>query len=109
MARALVSAWVFVQIELMVRLCIPPLTRRQDLGNNLPTLPPLLLNLLRDLLCLLLLLCIVIEDATSVLRSGVWSLTVVGCGIVHFVEEFDQCGVADFTWVVGYLKGFCVC
>lgn len=60
-ARTLVTAGVLVQVELMVSLSIPPrdlglVPSIEDLGNNLAFLPPLLLDLLRDLAGYLLLL-----------------------------------------------------
>lgn len=60
-ARTLVTAGVLVQVELMVGLSIPPrdlglVPSIEDLGNNLAFLPPLLLDLLRDLAGYLLLL-----------------------------------------------------
>ena len=77
----------------MVSLRIPPFTRRQNLSNDL-TLPPLLIRQFRDLSRDLLLLSIMIEDAGPVLRAGVWTLTVGGRGIVHFVEKLDELAVA---------------
>ena len=93
----------------MISLCIPPLSRGQNLSHNLASLPPLFLNLLRDLFGLLLLLCGVVEYPASVLRTGVWTLAVGRRGVVHLVEEFEEGGVAYFFGVEGYLEGFGVC
>ncbi len=49
-----------------------------------------------------------VENAGSVLGTGVWSLAIRGCGVVHAVEEFKELAVGDLGWVVGYLEGFCI-
>lgn len=101
---ALVSTRVIIQILLMIRLGIPPLTRRQDLSDNLATLPPLLLDLLRHLARNLFLLGVVEEDAAAVLAARVGPLAVVCRRVVHFVEELEQRAVADLFWVVHHLQ-----
>jgi hypothetical protein len=75
MTRAFISTRVVIQVLLVIILCIPPLTRRQDLSNNLP-LPPLLIRLLRHLPRNRLLLRAMIEYPTSVLGTSIWTLAV---------------------------------
>lgn len=108
MTWALVSARVIVQVQLMILLCIPPLSRRQDLSHN-AALPPLVVDLLGNLSRLLLLLGIVVEDCGAVLRAGVGPLAVGGGGVVHFVEEFEEGTVGYFLGVVDDLEGFGIC
>ena len=108
MTWALIATRIFVQIPLMVRLSIPPLTGRQNFRDYFP-LVPLLVRLLGNFPCYLLLLCIMVEDSRAVLGAGIWPLAVRGRGIVHFVEEFEELSVGDFGGVVGYLESFCVC
>jgi len=102
--RTLISPRVFIQIQLMISLRIPPLTSRQKLRRNLPRPPPLLLHLLRDLLGRLLLLLVMVEDRAAVLRAGVAPLPVFGRGVVHFVEELEELVVCDLVRVEGYLE-----
>ena len=87
----------------MIRLSIPPFTRGQDLRNDL-AFPPLLIRELRNLPSDCLLLSIVIEDTGAVLRADIWTLTVGRCGVVHFVEEFEELSVRYLRWVVGDLE-----
>lgn len=76
----------------MILLSIPPLACRQDLSHN-ASLPPLIVRLLCDILCDLLLLIIMIEDAAPVLRADIWTLS-VRCGrVVHLVEVFEDLAV----------------
>jgi len=107
MARALIAIWaVFgLQILLVIVLCIPPLTCRQDLRNNLP-LPPLLIRLPRHLPRNTFLLRIMIENRTPILRAGVWALAVRGRGVMHLVEEFEQLAVGYLVRVESDLEGF---
>ncbi len=76
----------------MILLRIPPLTRGQDLRDDL-ALPPLLIHQLGDLLRDGLLLGIVIEDAGAVLAAAVGALPVYRRGVVHAVEEFEELAV----------------
>lgn len=89
----------------MILLRIPPLSRGQNLRHN-ASLPPLLIDLLRDFLRDLLLLLIMVEDPTAVLRARVGSLAVLSCGVVHLVEVFDQSLVGDLLGVEDDLAGF---
>jgi hypothetical protein len=89
----------------VVIFCIPPLTRGQDLRNNLP-LPPLLIRLLRHIPRNTLLLGIMIEDSGSVLGARVWTLAVQGCWVMHLVEEFKQLAVCDLVRVECNLQSF---
>jgi hypothetical protein len=90
MRRALVTTRVDVQVLLVVGLCIPPFSSRQDLSGNLALLPPLLLDLLCDFSCNLVLGIVVGEDAAAVLSADIRALTVFGGRVVHLVEEFEQ-------------------
>jgi hypothetical protein len=103
--RALISARVVVQVQLVVLLCVPPLSRRQNLGHH-AALPPLLVDLLGDVARLLLLLGVMVEDGGAVLRACVWTLAVRGGGVVHLVEEFEEGAVRDFLRVVDDLESF---
>lgn len=89
----------------MILLCIPPLSCRQNLRHD-AALPPLVVDLLGDVACLLLLLGIVEEDGGAVLRACVGPLAVRGGGVVHLVEEFEEGAVGYFCGVVDYLEGF---
>ena len=83
----------------MIRFRIPPLSRRQNLGYNLAVLPPLFLHFVRHLLRNLLLLRIVVKDATPVLGAGIGALPILGGGIVHLVQKLNQRGIADLLRV----------
>ncbi len=98
-----------MQVELMIVLRIPPLTRLQNLRRNLPLFPPLLLHLLRHLFRLGLLFGGVVEDGRSVLSTGVHALSVGRGGVVHLVEELEKGGVGELGGVEGHLEGFRVC
>ena len=95
-----------MQIQLMILLGIPPLSRRQNLRRDLLPLPPLLLGFLCNLLCLRFLLGTVRENRTAVLRAGIHALTVQSGGIVHLVEEFEERVVGEGRRVEGHLEGF---
>ena len=88
----------------MVRFRVPPLPRWQHLRRN-ATLPPLLVHLLGDILRNLLLLCIMEEDATPVLRADIRTLSVRRGGVVHLVEVLEEGTVGDFLGVEDYLEG----
>lgn len=90
----LVATRVPVQVHLMILLSGPPLARGRNLRHN-PIMPPLLIRLLRHLLCDLLLLLVVVVDGGAVLGAGVGALTVEGGGVVGTVEEFDELAVGD--------------
>ena len=105
MRRALVPSRVILQIELVIRLRIPPLARRQNLRRDGPALPPLLLRLLRNLPRLPLLLLAVVEDRGAVLRARVHALPVLRRRIVHLVEELQQRAVRQLRGVEGHLQG----
>lgn len=102
---ALVSTGIVVQILLVVGLGIPPLSSLQYLCDDL-ALVPLLVRLLGDVLCNLLLLLVVVEDAAAVLRADVGALAVGGGGIVHAVEVLDQAAVGDLGGVEDDLERF---
>jgi len=100
-----IASNIVLQIFLMIILGIPPLTRRQDLRNNLP-LPPLLIRLSRHIPRDSLLLRIMIENPRSILRTSIWTLAVRGRGVVHLVEEFEQLAIGHLIRVKCNLKGF---
>jgi hypothetical protein len=108
MRRALISARVLVQVQLVVCLGVPPLARGQHFGYD-EALPPLLVHLLCDLLRLLLLLRIVIEDTTPVLRPGIRTLSIRRRRVVHLIEELEDGAVCELLGVVDDLQGFGVC
>ncbi len=92
----------------MIILCIPPLARRKDLGNNLP-LPPLLIRQLGHLPRDPLLLGVIIEDPAPVLAPRVGALAVRRRRVMHAVEELEELAVRDFGGVVCDQEGFGVC
>ena len=98
-----------MQIQLMIILCVPPSTRLKYLGCDGPTLPPLFLRFLCNLLRLRFLLRIVVEDGRAVLGATIHALPILGCRIMHFVEEFEECGILDFFRIEYYLERFGVC
>lgn len=83
----------------MVVLCVPPLACWQDLRHDLAVLPPLLLHASRDVACCRFLLGVVVKYSTAVLRAGVWTLSVCGCGIVHAVEVLEELAVGELLGV----------
>ena len=91
----------------MIVLCIPPLARRHNVGNNL-VLPPLLVGLLSNLLSDQLLLVVVVEDPGAVLRACVWALLVESGWVVHLVKVLEELAVGDLLWVVEELDGLSV-
>lgn len=90
----LIATGVPVQVLLVILLSGPPLARGRNLRHD-TIMPPLLVRLLRHLLCDLLLLLIVVIDGGAVLGTGVGALTVEGGGVVGAVEEFDELAVGD--------------
>jgi len=105
MTRALISARVNIQVLLMIRLCIPPFPRRQDLRNNL-ALPPLLVRQLCHLSCDIFLLSVVIEDTRSVLRARIRTLTIGRRRIMHLVEKLQKLSISDLAWIKRNLQRF---
>ena len=105
LSRTLIARRVLIQIQLVVLLSIPPLSRLQDLCRD-RLLIPFLADLVRDLMRDLVLLLTVREDSAAVLGAHVRALTVLGCGVVHAVEEFEELAVADYGGIKGYLEGF---
>lgn len=86
----------------MILLRIPPLSRRHNLRRNgllVPFLGHFIGYLMRDLGLFL----VVRKDCAAVLGSDVWSLPVLGGGVVHAVEEFEELAVGDDGGVEGYL------
>lgn len=82
----------------MIVLRVIPLARRYELGRHL-AFPPLLVDLLRNVLSNLFLLVIVVKDSRSVLRAVIGTLTVLLRWIVHLVEELEQCAVLNLLRV----------
>lgn len=106
MRRTLVPARVVMQIQLMIILRVPPLPCLQNLCRNRTLLPPLPLHFLRHALRHLLLLWGVVKDGAAVLGAGIHTLTVLGSGIVHLVEEFEECAVREGGGIESHLEGF---
>jgi hypothetical protein len=107
MRWAIIPTGVVIQVLLMICLCIPPLSCRQDLCRNLAgALVPALLSQLRHFTRSALLLAVVVEDGAPILRADVWPLTVGRCGIMHAVEELDELAVGYLRRIVSYLEGF---
>lgn len=90
----------------MIALRIPELRRLGDLRHDFRLGEPLRLRQPRDFLRYLGLFGRVGEDGTSVLGACVGALTVLGRGVVHAVEEFDEGGIGELGWVECYLEGF---
>jgi hypothetical protein len=107
MAWAFIAIDIDLQVSLMVILRIPPLARRQDLGDDLP-LPPLLVRLLSHVARDLLLLRVVVENPGSVLCAYIWAL-LVGCRwVMHAVEEFKELSIRDFLGVIQDMQRFSI-
>jgi len=95
MRRALITVWLLVEVILVIILCIIPLGRSQDLSGNWLAFVPLFSNLLLDLICDFQLFVILCIDGGSVLRAGIWTLSVHRGGIVHSEEELAELRVGD--------------
>ena len=104
MRRTLIATRVIMQIQLMVILCIPPSTRLKDLGTDRPTLPPLFLRSFCNLLGLRFLLRVVVEDGRTVLSATIHALPILGCRIMHLVEELEEGGILNFFRIEYHLK-----
>ena len=109
MRRTLIATRIIMQVQLMIILCVPPSTRLKYLGCDRPTLPPLFLRSLCNLLRLRFLLRVMVEDGGTVLGATIHALPILGCRIMHFVKEFEEGGVLDFFRIEYYLKRFGVC
>lgn len=108
MAGAFVASWVHIEVLLVVRLSIPPLACRQNLRAD-TALPPLLVYLLGDLLGNLLLLFVVVKNSAAILGANIRTLAVLGCGVMHLVEEFEERAVFDLGGIIDDLEGLGVC
>lgn len=96
MRRTLIPARIILQIKLVITLRIKPILDRirlENLRRNLARFPPLLLGALRHVPGDALLLVVVVEDRAAVLGACVAALAVLGGGVVHLVEEFEEGGV----------------
>lgn len=100
-----ISRRILIQIKLVVLLRIPPLPSRDDLSRK-RLMIPLLGHLIRNNFGDLLLLLAVREDRAAVLGANIGTLHVLGRGVVHAEEEFQERSVADDRGVEGYLDGF---
>jgi len=78
----------------MIILRIPPLSRGQNLRNHLP-LPPLLINLLRNLPRYPLLLIIMVENPASILSPRIWALAIRRRWVMHLVEELEELCISN--------------
>jgi len=105
MARALISAWVIIQVQLMILLSVPPLSCREDFSHD-ATLPPLLVDLFCDLTRLLFLLGVVVEYCGSVLAAAIRTLLVRSRRVVHLVEELEECAVSHLLGIINHLECF---
>lgn len=50
-----------------------------------------------------------VKDGGAVLGATITTLAILGGGVVHFIEKFEEGGVGEGGGVVGYLEGFGVC
>lgn len=108
MRGTLITARVVLKIELVIRFSVPPLTRWNDLCDNLAA-PPLLVGALCDILRNGLLLRRVEEDGAAVLGACVGALVVELRRVVDGVEVLDQLPVRQLLRVEGDLQRFGVC
>lgn len=92
----------------MVFLGIPPLTSRHNLSRH-RLLVPLLANLIRDLLCELLLLLAIREDHAAVLGPDIWALAIQRRRVVHTIEELEKLAVGHDGGVKRDLESFGIC
>lgn len=107
-ARALIPRRVLLEIQLVILLGRPPLSRGRNLGDDLAA-PPLGVCLFGDFAGDCLLLGRVEVDGGAVLGAGVRALGVEGRGVVHAVEELEELAVGDLGWVEDELCGLGVC
>ena len=108
LSRTLIARWVLIQIQLVVLFSIPPLTSLNDLRRNW-FLVPFLADLICDIAGDLVLLFAVRENGAAVLGANIRSLSVLGRGVVHAVEKFEELTVGDESRVEGYLQSFGIC
>ena len=106
MRGTFIATRILVQIQLMIRLGIIPLLQRQHLRRHLARTPPLALHLLRHGPRNSLLLFVLVEDGAAILRACVAALAVLGRGVMHLIEEFEESAVGDFGRVKRDLEGF---
>jgi hypothetical protein len=98
------SKLTVVQIQLVVGLSVPPATGGEHLCGD-AALPPLLVDLVGNVGRGLALLVVVVEDGAAVLGAHIGALAVLGGGVMHAVEELEQCAVRDLFRVVDDLQG----
>lgn len=104
MTRTLIPIWVVLQIQLMIRLRIIPLSRLGNLRSDLSILPPLLANLCCDLIGNSFLLFVVPKDRTAILRPRIATLSIQRRRIMHLVEELQYGLVAQLFRIKHYLQ-----
>lgn len=92
----------------MILLRIPPLARRDDFRRK-RLLIPLLAHFFRNTFCDFVLLVAMRKDGTAILRANIRALSVLGRGIMHAVEEFQQRAIAHQRRVKGDLEGLGIC
>lgn len=77
-----------MQIKLVILLRIPPLSRRYNLRRN-GLLVPLLGHFVGYFMRDFGLFLVMRKNRAAVLGPHVWTLAVLGRGIVHAVEKFE--------------------
>ena len=95
----MIAKRLFLQIILMVILSIIPLRRRPNLSRDRLSFIPLLPDLLLDLFRNPLLILILVENRTPILRPRVGALSIQRRRIVHAEEILDHLSIAHFARV----------
>ena len=89
MTRADVAKWVPVEVLLVIFLSVPPLLGWEDLGLDL-AIPPLFVGLIGNFAGNAFLFVVMVKDSAAVLCTMVVALLILGCWVVHTVEELEQ-------------------
>ena len=100
------SFGVFIQVQLVVRLCVVETLEILDFSDDPLVLVPILLESVFDRLGYLLLLIIGGENPTSVLSAHVWALGVESGWVVDSKEKVNQVLIARLARFVGNENGF---
>jgi len=95
----LVSTRIVIQVQLMVILCVVPAACHFHVGRHWFIVIPLLCNFLFQALSDLQLLLGIGKHSRSVLCALISTLSILGSGIVHLPEEFQQLPIRNFIWV----------
>nr|WVD56316.1 methioninesulfoxide reductase [Botrytis cinerea] len=75
MTWAFIATWIIIQILLMIRFRIPPLSCLQNFCDYTP-FPPFLIDLLSNFPRFFFLFFIVVKDSRSILSASVWTLLI---------------------------------